>query len=70
MIIEPTVALSRNVLWRGLDGLIDGLVNLSARVWRWVGDAGSSLQTGETGAYAWALVVGVVALLGAVALRS
>jgi NADH-quinone oxidoreductase subunit L len=69
-VIGPTVAFSRNVLWRGLDGLIDGLVNLTARVWRWVGQAGSSLQSGETGAYAWALALGVAVVLGAVALRS
>ncbi len=70
VIIQPTVALSRNVLWRGLDGLIDGIVNLSAHLWRWVGAAGSALQTGEVGAYAWALVVGAVIMLGAVALRT
>ena len=70
VIITPTVVLSRNVLWRGLDGLIDGLVNLVARAWRWVGDAGSAMQTGETGTYAWVLVIGVVIVLGTVVLRA
>jgi len=69
-IIEPTMVLSRNVLWRGLDGLIDGLVNLAGAMWRWIGAAGSALQNGEIGTYAWALIAGVVVVLGAVALRS
>jgi NADH-quinone oxidoreductase subunit L len=68
-IITPTVVFSRNVLWRGVDGMIDGLVNLTALVSRWLGDSGSAVQTGETGTYAWALVIGVVILLGTVALR-
>ncbi len=69
-IITPTVVLSRNVLWRGVDGLIDGLVNLTALISRWLGDSGSAVQTGETGTYAWALVIGVVIVLGTVALRT
>ncbi len=69
-IVEPLVVVSRNVLWRGVDGLIDGTVNLSAAVWRWLGSAGSALQNGEVGTYAWALIAGVVAVLSAVALRS
>jgi hypothetical protein len=60
---------SRNILWRGVDGLIDGLVNLTALISRWLGDSGSAAQTGETGTYAWALVIGVVIVLGTVALR-
>jgi NADH-quinone oxidoreductase subunit L len=70
VIVEPTMALSRAVLWRGLDGLIDGVVNLAGRMWRWIGDAGSALQTGEVSTYAWALIVGVVVVLSAVAFRS
>jgi NADH-quinone oxidoreductase subunit L len=68
-IITPIVRFSRDVLWRGVDGLIDGLVNLAARVWRWLGRAGSALETGEVSTYAWALVAGVVLVLGVVALR-
>jgi NADH-quinone oxidoreductase subunit L len=68
-IVTPTVVFSRNVLWRGVDGLIDGLVNLTALISRWLGDSGSAAETGETGTYAWALVVGVVIVLGTVALR-
>ena len=70
-IVTPTYAISRNFLWRIVDnGVIDGLlVNGSAALARGFGWIGSRLQTGNVGIYAWALVVGVVALLGAFTLR-
>jgi NADH-quinone oxidoreductase subunit L len=70
-IVTPTYAISRNVLWRIVDnGVIDGLfVNGSAAVARGFGWMGSRLQTGNTGTYAWVLVIGVVAMLGAFTLR-
>ena len=70
-IVTPTYAISKNFLWRVVDnGLIDGLlVNGSATVARGFGWIGSRLQTGNVGIYAWVLVVGVVALLGAFSLR-
>jgi NADH-quinone oxidoreductase subunit L len=70
-IVTPTFAISRNFLWRVIDnGLIDGLlVNGSAALARGFGWMGSRLQTGNVGIYAWILVVGVVALLGAFTLR-
>ncbi len=62
--------VSRNMLWRGVDGLIDGIVNLSAfRVAMARRLRGRRSQNGEVGTYAWALVAGVVVVLGAVALR-
>jgi NADH-quinone oxidoreductase subunit L len=69
--VNPTVGISRNVLWKGVDaGLIDGLlVNGSAALARGFGWMGSKLQTGAVGTYAWVLVVGVIAVLGAVTLR-
>jgi NADH-quinone oxidoreductase subunit L len=70
LFIEPTLGLARDVLWQGVDALIDGIVNLTARIWVWLGGFGSALQNGEVGSYAWALVAGVVLVLGAVALRS
>jgi NADH-quinone oxidoreductase subunit L len=70
-IVRPTYGLSRNVLWRGVDvGIIDALVNAAARVSRGVGGIGSSLQSGQTGTYAWVLLVGVLAVLGAFTFRS
>ncbi|HMI55702.1 MAG TPA: hypothetical protein VK494_05910, partial [Gemmatimonadaceae bacterium] len=70
-IVTPTYAVSRNLLWRVIDnGLIDGLlVNGSAAVARGFGWLGSRLQTGNVGIYAWVLVVGVVAMVGALTLR-
>jgi NADH-quinone oxidoreductase subunit L len=70
-IVMPTYAISRSFLWRVVDnGLIDGLlVNGSAAVARGFGWMGSRLQTGNVGIYAWVLVVGVLAMLGAFTLR-
>jgi NADH-quinone oxidoreductase subunit L len=71
VIVRPTYSTSRNLLWRGIDiGLIDGLmVNGSAWFTRGVGWLGSALQSGQTGTYAWVLVLGVLAVVGAVTLR-
>ena len=70
-LVRPTYATSRNLLWRGIDvGLIDGLlVNGSAWVARGVGWIGSALQSGQVGTYAWVLVLGVLAVVGAVTIR-
>jgi NADH-quinone oxidoreductase subunit L len=69
--VRPTVGVSRLLLWRGIDaGLIDGLlVNGTAVVARFAGWMGSQLQSGQVGTYAWVLVVGVLAVLGAFTLR-
>jgi NADH-quinone oxidoreductase subunit L len=71
VIVEPTYKVSRTFLWRIVDnGLIDGLfVNGSAALARAFGWLGSRLQTGNVGTYAWVLVVGVLAMLGALTLR-
>jgi len=51
-------------------GLIDGLfVNGSAWLARGFGAVGSWIQSGQVGAYAWAFVIGVIAVLGAITLR-
>ena len=70
-IVTPTYALSRSFLWRFVDnGVIDGFfVNGSSRLARGFGWLGSRLQTGNTGFYAWVLVAGVLAMLGAFTLR-
>jgi NADH-quinone oxidoreductase subunit L len=69
--VRPTYRVSRGLLWRGVDvGIIDGLaVNGSAYLARFVGWIGSQLQSGQVGTYAWALVIGVLAVLGAFSLR-
>ena len=70
-IVKPLFGISRNLLWRGVDvGLIDGLmVNGSAYLARFVGWIGSQVQSGQLGTYAWVLVVGVLAVLGAFRVR-
>jgi NADH-quinone oxidoreductase subunit L len=67
VIVEPVVTGSRLVLWKGIDvGIIDGLfVNGAALLARAVGWMGSQVQSGQLGTYAWVLVLGVIALLGA-----
>ncbi|HEX2721979.1 MAG TPA: NADH-quinone oxidoreductase subunit L [Gemmatimonadaceae bacterium] len=71
VIVNPAYQISRSVLWRGIDaGLIDGLlVNGSSSLARGFGWLGSRVQTGAVGTYAWVLVAGVLAVLGAVTLR-
>jgi NADH-quinone oxidoreductase subunit L len=71
VIVNSTVVVSRNILWTGIDRLIiDGLfVNGSAFLARAFGWIGSKLQTGQLGEYAWALALGVLAVLGALTLR-
>ncbi len=70
-IVRPLVSGSRNVLWTGIDrGIIDSLlVNGSAVLARGFGWIGSQLQSGETGAYAWAIAIGALAVLGAFTFR-
>jgi NADH-quinone oxidoreductase subunit L len=71
VVVQPTVQVSRNLLWKGIDaGLIDGLfVNGSAWLMRGFGAIGSWIQSGQVGTYAWAIVIGVLAVLGALTLR-
>jgi NADH-quinone oxidoreductase subunit L len=70
-VVKPIVSGSRNILWMGIDrGIIDNLfVNGSAVLARGFGWVGSQLQSGETGAYAWAIAIGALAVLGAFTFR-
>lgn len=71
VVVQPLLGVSRTVLWKGMDaGLIDGLfVNGSAHLARGIGWVGSRIQSGQVGTYAWVLIIGVVAVLGAFTLR-
>ena len=68
-VVRPIIAASRG-LWRWVDqGLIDGvLVNGAARLSGRLGLAGARLQSGQINAYAFAIAVGVLILLGFVVL--
>ena len=68
VIVRPLVWFSRSVLWKGVDGLIDGIVNFSAWIWRGLAVIGSAIQDGQVGVYAWILVAGVIVVLGAFSL--
>jgi NADH-quinone oxidoreductase subunit L len=71
-IVQPTVSVSRGLLWEGIDdGLIDGVMVrfFGGQVPRFVGWVGSRLQSGQVGTYAWVLIVGVLFVLGAFTIR-
>ena len=61
LIVRPLLWISTRVLWHGVDeGLIDGVVNGSARVARASGGRLRELQSGNTRSYASWVLVGVV----------
>ena len=71
-IVRPTVWTSRNVLAQGIDqGIIDKLLVtwVGTGIPRLFGWVGSRLQSGQVGTYAWVLLIGVIAVLGAFTLR-
>ena len=72
VIVKPTVWTSRNVLATGVDeGIIDKLLVtwVGTGIPRLFGWFGSRLQSGQVGTYAWVLLIGVIAVLGAFTLR-
>jgi NADH-quinone oxidoreductase subunit L len=71
VIVQPVVRVSRRLLWTVTDSwLIDGLiVNGSAKLMALFGRIGSYAQTGSASTYAWAIVIGVLVVLGAFTLR-
>jgi NADH-quinone oxidoreductase subunit L len=71
-VVRPVVWTSRNVLAQGVDqGIIDKLLVtwVGAGIPRLFGWVGSRLQSGQVGTYAWVLLIGVIAVLGAFTLR-
>jgi NADH-quinone oxidoreductase subunit L len=72
IIVRPTVWVSRSVLAKGIDeGIIDKLLVtwVGTGIPRLFGWFGSRLQSGQVGTYAWVLLIGVIAVLGAFTLR-
>ena len=68
VIVEPLIRASR-FSWRIIDqGLIDGIVNGVGNLVRAVGWLGSLFQTGGVNTYAFFLTVGVLVILGVMAL--
>ena len=71
-VVQPTVGVSRSLLWEGIDqGLIDNVMVkfVGTKIPSFVGWVGSQLQSGQVGTYAWVLVVGVLFVLGAFTIR-
>jgi len=71
-IVKPTLWVSRNVLTEGVDqGLIDRFLVtwVGTGIPRLFGWVGSRLQSGQVGTYAWVLLIGVIAVLGAFTFR-
>jgi NADH-quinone oxidoreductase subunit L len=67
-VIRPILRVSY-AAWKYIDqGLIDGLVNGAGLLSRGLGWAGSRLQTGQLNTYAFAIVLGVLIVLGFVVL--
>ncbi|HEV3480993.1 MAG TPA: NADH-quinone oxidoreductase subunit L [Candidatus Acidoferrales bacterium] len=61
LLVRPLLWISTNVLWHGVDqGLIDGIVDGSARVARESGAKVRELQSGNTRSYAAWVVIGAV----------
>jgi NADH-quinone oxidoreductase subunit L len=68
LIVRPLIAISRYVLWKGVDqGVVDGAaVNGSAGLARGLGWVGGRLQSGQVGLYIVVFLLGAVWLLRAV----
>ena len=62
--IQPLIALSSNVFWKGIDrGLIDGAVDGSAAGAREVSDEMRHMQSGNIRSYAGWVAVGAAAVI-------
>ncbi len=65
LFINPTVGISRHVLWKIVDVLIiDGIVNGVARLCSLVGNLIRKIHTGFIPDYAWAILVGIIIVCG------
>ncbi len=65
LVVRPIQATSR-FFWKGVDGLIDGLVNMAGGAAKLTGFVISLFQTGSVNTYAFILTLGVLAILWAV----
>ncbi|MEJ2538625.1 MAG: NADH-quinone oxidoreductase subunit L [Gemmatimonadota bacterium] len=65
LIVRPIQRTSR-FFWKGIDGLIDGIVNLAGGAAKLTGFVVSLFQTGSVNTYAFILTLGVLAILWAV----
>ncbi|HTK80965.1 MAG TPA: NADH-quinone oxidoreductase subunit L [Bacteroidota bacterium] len=69
-VVRPTMRISDKLLWKGVDaGLIDGIVNGSARLVSWLSSHLRKIQTGVAQSYALVFVIGILVILGILVLR-
>jgi NADH-quinone oxidoreductase subunit L len=69
-IVSPAVRGSDKILWRGFDiGIIDGLVNGTAKVIDLASQQIRKIQVGVAQTYAFAFVVGILVILGILILK-
>ena len=70
VIVRPAVKVSEKLLWKGFDiGVIDGIVNGSARLTGWTSSWLRKVQSGVTQSYALVFVFGILVILGILVLR-
>ncbi|HUL44128.1 MAG TPA: NADH-quinone oxidoreductase subunit L [Bacteroidota bacterium] len=63
-IVTPVVKSSEKLLWKGIDiGIIDGMVNGSAKLMGWLSSRMRKIQVGVAQTYAIAFVVGILVIL-------
>ena len=69
-VVKPVVKGSEKLLWKGFDvGIIDGLVNGSAKFTAWVSSWLRKIQVGFVQNYAMIFVFGIIIVLGILILR-
>jgi NADH-quinone oxidoreductase subunit L len=61
MIVDPTVKVSQDILWKAMDEtMIDGSVNGSAKMINWIGQILRKIQTGVAQSYAVVFIGGIL----------
>jgi NADH-quinone oxidoreductase subunit L len=69
-VVRPTVKISEKLLWKGFDvGVIDGIVNGSAKLTAWTSSKLRRIQGGVAQSYAFVFVIGILVILGILVLR-
>ena len=70
VIVDPTVKLSNDVLWKAMDGtMIDGTVNGSAKIINGIGQMLRKIQTGIAQSYAVVFIGGILFVITWLLLR-
>jgi NADH-quinone oxidoreductase subunit L len=69
-VVRPIHTGSEKILWKGVDvGVIDWTVNAIARLFGFISKYARMAQTGVAETYVFVFIVGVVAIIGFLALK-